>query len=240
LRGVPNCKAVLLTHNDTSTAVQNDLGALAEVIHAESDALICVDAVSSAGGAPLATDAWELDMVATASQKAWMAPPGVGVIAVSKKAWAAHATSTMPKFYFDIAKYRQFLEIGQPPFTPALGPIYGLDLALQQLIDEGIENVIARHAALAEQTRAGIKRLGLSLFCDERVSSNTVTAIRVPEGVDGGRVSARMRDELDVEISGGQGPLAGKIWRIGHMGWCLPEHIDDCIDALENSLAKEK
>lgn len=237
IRDADPYKAILLTHNDTSTAVQNDLEALSGVIHEESDALILVDAVSSAGGSPLAIDAWGLDMVATASQKAWMAAPGIGVIAVSKKAWQAYEQSTMPKFYFDIARYRRFLEIGQPPFTPALSTIYGLDLALQQLVAEGLESVLARHADRARQTREGVKRLGLELFCEERVASDTVTAIKVPDGVDGNAIAAKMRDELDVEISGGQGALAGKIWRIGHMGWCEPEHIDDCISALGKALA---
>ena len=237
LRGADPYKAVLLTHNDTSTAVQNDLAALSAVIHAESNALILVDAVSSAGGTPLAIDDWGLDMVATASQKAWMAAPGIGVIAVSKKAWQAYENSTMPKFYFDIEQYQRFLEIGQPPFTPALPTIYGLDLALQQFVEEGLESVLARHADRAKQTRDGIKRIGLELFCEERIASATVTAIKVPDGVDGIAIMTKMRDELDVEISGGQGPLAGKIWRIGHMGWCEPEHIDDCISALEKALA---
>ena len=239
IRDADPYKAILLTHNDTSTAVQNDLAALSAMIHAESDALILVGAVSSAGGTPLAIDAWGLDMVATASQKAWTAAPGIGVIAVSEKAWQAYEQSTMPKFYFDIAQYRRFLEIGQPPFTPALSTIYGLDLSLQQLVDEGLESVLARHSDRARQTREGVKRIGLELFCEERVASDTVTAIKVPDGVDGIAVIAKMRDELDVEISGGQGALVGKIWRIGHMGWCEPEHIDDCIAALDKALARD-
>ena len=238
LAAMPHCKAVLVTHNDTSTAVQNDIAALSEIIRNESNALILVDAVSSAGGSPLAMDAWGLDMVATASQKAWMAGPGIGIIAVSKRAWAAYETSTMPKFYFDIAQYEKFLEISQPPFTPALSTIYGLDLALQQLADEGIENVIARQAERAEQTRRGVQRIGLELLSDASVASDTVTAIKVPEGVDAKAVVTAMRDEFNVEISGGQGALTGKIWRIGHMGWCEPEHIDECIDALEKVLAQ--
>ena len=237
IRGADPYKAILLTHNDTSTAVQNDIAALSAVIHAESEALILVDAVSSAGGSPLAVDAWGLDMVATASQKAWMAAPGIGIVAVSKRAWQAYERSTMPKFYFDIAQYQKFLEIGQPPFTPALPTIYGLDLALQQLVEEGLESILARHADRARQTREGVKRLGLELFCEERVASDTVTAIKVPDGVDGIAVMVKMRDELNVEISGGQGALVGKIWRIGHMGWCEPEHIDDCLNALQKALA---
>lgn len=236
LRRLPDCKAVLVTHNDTSTAVQNDLGALAEAIRAESEALILVDAVSSAGGTPLPIDGWELDMVATASQKAWMAPPGIGMIAVSGRAWEAYESSTMPKYYFDIALYREYLEIGQPPFTPALSTIFGLDRALQQLAEEGTESIFVRHAARAKQTRDGIKALGLELFADERVASDTVTAVKVPESVDGTELVSKMRDEHNVEISGGQGPLRGVIFRIGHMGYCEPEHIDDCLSALEKTL----
>lgn len=238
LRKISGCKAVLITQNDTSTAVANDLGALAEVIHRESDALILVDAVSSAGGMELPVDAWGIDMVATASQKAWMAAPGIGMIAVSPKAWKAYESSSMPKFYFDIALYRQYLEIGQPPFTPALSTIFGLDLALGQLVKEGIETVVARHHDRAEQTRNGVKALGLTLFADQRFASNTVTAVNVPDDIDAAKLVATMRDKHSVEISGGQGPLRGKIFRIGHMGWCLPEHIEDCLDALKKTLAE--
>lgn len=238
LRNVAGCKAVLITHNDTSTAVKNDLQALSEVIHQESDALILVDAVSSAGGSPLPMDDWGIDVVATASQKAWMAPPGVGVIAVNDKAWQAHEASEMPKFYFDIALYRQYLEIGQPPFTPALPTVFGLDRALRQLVEEGIESVLSRHAARAQQTRDGLRALGIKLFAEDEVASDTVTAAYVPESVDAAELVSTMRDEHSVEISGGQGPLRGVIFRIGHMGWCEPEHIDQCLQALERTLAK--
>ncbi len=238
LRELPNCQAVLITHNDTSTAVQNDLAALSEVVHAESDALILVDAVSSAGGTPMPVDTWELDMVAMASQKAWMAPPGMAMIAVSVQAWEAYETSKMPKYYFDIGLYRQFLEIGQPPFTPSLSAIFGLDCALSQLAEEGAESIFARHSARAKQTRDGVKALGLELFADERVASDTVTAVKVPETVDAAELVSVMRDEQEVEISGGQGPLRGQIFRIGHMGYCEPEHIDDCLRALEKTLNK--
>lgn len=236
LRNVPGCRAVLVTHNDTSTAVQNDLGALSEAIQAESDALVLVDAVSSAGGTPLPVDAWGLDMVATASQKAWMAPPGIGMLAVSDRAWEAYERSTMPKYYFDIAQYRRFLEIGQPPFTPALPTIFGLDCALQQLASEGIESILERHSARAKQTRDGVRALGLELFADEAVASDTVTAAKVPESLDARKLVSMMRVEHGVEIAGGQGPLAGVIIRIGHMGYCEEEHIADCLQALEASL----
>lgn len=236
LREIPDCKAVLVTHNDTSTAVQNDLGALSEVVRAESDALVLVDAVSSAGGTPLPVDGWGLDLVATASQKAWMAPPGIGILAVSERAWEAYERSTMPKYYFDIAQYRRFLEIGQPPFTPALPTIFGLDHALQQLAREGIESIFARHSARAKQTRDGLRALGLELFADESVASDTVTAAKVPESLDARKLVSMMREEHGVEIAGGQGSLAGVIIRIGHMGYCEEEHIADCMRALEASI----
>ena len=165
-----------------------------------------------------------------------MAPPGIGMLAVSDRAWNAYERSTMPKYYFDIAQYRDFLNIGQPPFTPALPTIYGLDIALQQLAAEGTESIFTRHSSRAKQTRDGIRSIGLKLFADEESASDTVTAIMVPENINAARLVTTMRDSYGVEISGGQGPLAGMIIRIGHMGYCEKEHITECLQALESSL----
>lgn len=237
IRSMPDCAAVIVTHNESSTGVVNPIDAISRVIHDESDALVIVDAVSSAGGVPLPMDDWGLDVVVTASQKSWVAPPGIAMIAMNDRAWAAHKTSKIPKYYFDVDQYEKFLQIGQPPFTPALSTIYALDHSLQAIIDEGIEEVLSRHAARAQQTRDGAKRLGLELFPDASVASDTVTAIRIPDDVDGKALVARARDVYGVELGGGQEKLAGQIFRIGHMGWVEPEHIEESITAVERALA---
>jgi len=237
LREIPGCAAVVLTHNESSTGVVNPLGEIARVIHDESDALVLVDAVSSAAAIPIATDAWGIDVVATAAQKAWVAPPGISMVTFSERAWSAYETAKMPRFYFDMALYRQYLEIGQPPFTPCLPAIYALDHSLQAIVDEGVETVFARHHQRAEQARNGVAALGLELFPDRSVASDTVTAVKVPEDIDGRELVTRVREDHDVVLGGGQQTLAGRIFRIGHMGWVEPQHIGETVEAIEKTLA---
>ncbi|MBT3943041.1 MAG: alanine--glyoxylate aminotransferase family protein [Chloroflexi bacterium] len=237
IRSMPDCAAVVVTHNESSTGVMNPIEAIARAVHDESDALVLVDAVSSAAGVPLPMDDWGLDVVGTASQKSWVAPPGIAMVAMSDQAWKAHETSTIPKYYFDIDQYEKFLQMGQPPFTPALSTIYALDHSLQAIVTEGIEEVLIRHAARAQQTRDGAKRIGLEIFPEESIASDTVTAISVPADIDGKALVSHAREVYNVELGGGQEKLAGQIIRIGHMGWVLPEHIDESIDAVEKTLA---
>ena len=236
IRGISDLKAVIFTHNESSTGVSNPLEDLCRIIHEESDALILVDAVSSAGGVPIAVDAWGIDVVATASQKSWISPPGISMVTFSKKAWEAHAHSTTPKYYFDIQQYEDYLKIGQPPFTPCLPAMFTLDVALQSMVDEGIENVFARHHEIAQHTRDGAKALGLELLPDPRFASNTVTAIRLPEGIDGKAFLALVTRNYNVILGGGQKSLTGKIFRVGHMGWVEKAHIDEALKAAEETL----
>ena len=132
LADMPDCKAVLFTHNESSTGTTNPLQEIATAVHQNSDALVLVDAVSSAGGAPISVDAWGIDVVATASQKSWVSPPGISMVSFSKKAWRAHETAKMPRYYFDVEQYRDYLEIGQPPFTPCLPAMYTLGANARQ------------------------------------------------------------------------------------------------------------
>ena len=236
IRGIYDLEAVVLTHNESSTGVANPLEDLCRVIHDESDALILVDAVSSAGGVPISVDAWGIDVVATASQKSWISPPGISMVTFSEKAWDAYALSTTPKYYLDMAQYRSYLEIGQPPFTPCLPAIFTLDVALQSMVDEGIENVFARHLEIAQHTRDGAKALGLDLLPDPQFASNTVTAIRLPEGIDGVAFLANVSRDYNVILGGGQKSLVGKIFRVGHMGWVEKAHIDEALKAADETL----
>lgn len=237
VRGVlndnPDVKAVLVTHNETSTGVTNDLQAIAAVVKGEFDKLLLVDGISSVCSLPIGTDAWGCDAVATASQKGWMLPPGLAFISFSERAWQAHAESTMPRYYFDMAMYKRYYEIGQPPYTPAISVMFALDAALKRIHAEGMGAIYERHAAIGRQTREGVKRIGLSLFPDdESFASDTVTAVKVPDGVDGGRLVAALRDEHGVILTGGQGSLAGKIFRIGHLGYTAESEIAEVLDAI--------
>ena len=235
----PDVKAVTVTHNETSTGVANDLPAVASVVKGEFDKLILVDGISSVASIPLRTDAWELDVVATASQKGWMVPPGFAFLSFGERAWQAHAESTMPKFYLDVAQYKKYYEIGQPPYTPSVSIMFALDLALEHLLSEGMGSVYERHAAIGRFTRDGVRDLGLELFPkDESYASDTVTAVTVPDGVDATVLVGKLRTDHDVIISGGQASLAGKIFRIGHMGRTTEGDIQSTLDALKDVLSK--
>ncbi|MFW6195372.1 MAG: pyridoxal-phosphate-dependent aminotransferase family protein [Chloroflexota bacterium] len=233
LRDEPNYKAVMITHNESSTGITNRIEEISKVVHEESDALLLLDAVSSAAGIPLAVDAWDIDTMSTASQKAWGAPPGIGMITMSERAWKARESAKMARYYFDADLYERYLQRGQPPFTPAVSALYGLDKSMQLLLDEGMENVFGRHHERAEQARQGMKKLGLELFPDESVASNTVTAVKVPDDVDGVELVSRVRKEHGVVLGGGQQKLQGKIFRIGHLGWVSKEDIDGVIKAVD-------
>ncbi len=181
----PDTKAVIVTHNETSTGVTNDISAISKAVKAVNpEVLLIVDAISSLGCLPFATDAWGVDVATTASQKGFMIPPGLGFITMSPRAWAAYERSDMRKYYMDIGKAKKYAEIGQTPFTPAVSLYYGLDLALDMMYQEGLEQTNARHHAVADYTRNRIKALGLKLLAEGPQASDTVTSVVVPEGVD--------------------------------------------------------
>ena len=233
---VGDYKAVLVTHNETSTGVTNPVQAIAAAVHAESDALLLVDAVSSMGCIPVEIDNWGLDLVVTGSQKGWEVPPGLAMAAVGPRAWEAFETATMPRFYLDLGKHRDFAAKGQPPWTPAVSVYYGLDVSVRRMNEEGPRAIFERHAAIGAHTRDRITAMGLELFADPRYASNTITAVKVPDGIDGKALNARLREEYDTVLAGGQGKLAGQIFRIGHLGWFQQQDIDNAIDALGSAL----
>jgi len=233
----PAIKAVLVTHNETSTGVTNPLEDIAKVVR-EFDKLLLVDAVSSLSAIPVRTDDWGLDFVATGSQKGWMVPPALAMVSVSPRAWEAHAQAKMPRYYFDITAAKNYLERGQTPWTPAVSVFFGLDLALEMMAQEGLENIFARHRRLGQFTRDGVKALGLQLFADERFASDTVTAVKVPEGVDGKTLNRLCEDEYDLIIAGGQAKLAGKIFRIGHLGFVSEDDVKAALDVLAKALPR--
>ncbi len=233
LKDDPEIKAVMITHNETSTGVTNDLETIAGIVKGEFDRLLLVDAVSSLAAIPLPVDGWRCDVVATASQKGWMVPPGLAFVSFSQRAWQALSEARMPRYFFDMAKAKSYYDRGQTPWTPTLSSMFATDLALDRLLSEGMPSVFQRHARIGQMTRDGVKALGLSLLPDEAIASNAVTAVNNPEGVDGARLLETLRVENNIVIAGGQGPLTGKIFRIGHMGYCEPQDIQDLLEALK-------
>jgi len=240
LREDPEIKAVLVTHNETSTGVTNDLDAIGKAIRAVSpEVLYLVDAISSLGCLPFATDAWGIDVATTCSQKGFMIPPGLAFITLSPRAWAAYERSTMPRFYLDAGQYRDYAKKGQQPWTPAVSLYYGLDKALGMMEDEGFEQVNGRHHDIAEYTRGRVRGLGLELLAVGKEASDTVTSVVVPEGVNAAELLKVLNSEFNTVLASGQGKLTGKIVRIGHMGIVEKADIDAAIDALATALERQ-
>ena len=201
--------------------------------------LVLVDAVSSLGAIPFEADGWGLDVVVTGSQKGWMVPPGLAFVSMSERAWRAYEQARMPRFYFDLGRHRDALPKGQTPWTPTMSIFFGLDVALERMVEEGTEHIFSRHASIARMVRGGVKEMGLELLCeDERFASDTVTAVKAPEGVEVSALRTLMEDEHDVVLAGGQGKLQGKIFRIGHLGLVEEEDIRDTLQSLEQALPK--
>jgi aspartate aminotransferase-like enzyme len=246
----PDVKAVLVTHNETSTGVTNPLEEIARAIRERGDTstgsartdggpLILVDAVSSLGAIPFEADGWGLDVVVTGSQKGWMVPPGLAFVSMSKRAWRAYENAKMPRFYLDLGRHRDALPKGQTPWTPAMSIFFGLDVALERMADEGAERIFTRHASMGRMMREGVKALGLDLLCqDERFASDTVTAIKCPEGIEVSALRNAIEDDYNVILAGGQGKLQGRIFRVGHLGLVEEQDIRETLQALEATLAK--
>jgi aspartate aminotransferase-like enzyme len=232
LHAEPKIKAVLTTHNETSTGVTNDLASISALAK-EFDKLLLVDAISSLGSIDLPVDNWHCDVAVTGSQKGWMAPPGLAMVSVSPKAWQAHAKARMPRFYWDFTKARSYLEKGQTPWTPAIPAIFALYTSLEMMVKEGLSSIVARHARVGKAARDGVKSLGLSLFADENYASNTVTAAAAPDGLDVAKLRKILREEHQIVLGGGQQKLNGKIFRIGHLGMVTEEDIEQVLSALK-------
>jgi aspartate aminotransferase-like enzyme len=225
-----SAKAVWIVHSETSTGVVADILAIASVAK-DAGALVVVDAVSSLGALPCETDAWGLDVVVSGSQKALMTPPGLGLCAVS--AAALGSTGTSPRYYFDWERTRAAQASLDAAFTPAVSTVAALDTALGLLLDEGLDAAFDRHVRLGRAARAGAKAMGLELFSPDEDRSAVVTAVRVPEGIDGGDVVKMLRDRFGMTIAGGQGELKGKIVRLGHIGWFDVFDIATMLAAIE-------
>ncbi len=226
---------VLLTQNETSTGVANDMAALAPILRAHG-AVTLVDAVSGLGASEFLMDHWGYDAVATASQKAFAAPPGVAMIALSERAGKQLAGARIGRFYFDLQRAIDSGRLGQMPWTPPISILYALDVALARYSECGPNAAFARHARFAAAVRAGLERLGFTLFSQPGAHSNTVVAAYPPDGVDPTTLLKKLREEHGVVLSGGQAELAGKIVRFGTMGDIAETDLVAALGAIELAL----
>lgn len=228
-------KAVIMTHSETSTGVLNDLQAINAVVKEHGEALIIVDAVTSLGATSVPIDEWGLDVVVSGSQKGYMIPPGLGFIAVSDKAWKAYETATLPRFYFDLGKYKNANAKNSTPFTPPVNLYYALHAALELMKAEGLDNIFARHQHLTKITREGVKALGLTLYAPDDYASNAVTAVATAP-LNAEDVRGHIRKTYDIALAGGQDHLKGQIIRIGHLGFVCERDILTVLATLKDTL----
>jgi aspartate aminotransferase-like enzyme len=238
LAATPDVKGVLATHNETSTGVQNDIEAVSRLVRraanpAGNSPLLLVDCISSLGAVDIPVDRWDIDVAITASQKAWMAPPGLTMLSVSERAWASHTAAKLPRYYWDFTEAKRYLDKWETPYTPAVSLLYALQASLALITQEGLPNVFARHERLRDRVRAAVLRMGLSLFAPDAIASRTVTAIHVPPGLTASEMLAAMR-ERGVIIAGGQDAYKEQIIRIGHMGFVTEHDIDGVMATLED------
>jgi aspartate aminotransferase-like enzyme len=230
-------KALLMQHSETSTGVVHDIEALAAVAR-EAGVLSVVDVISSLGAVPYRGDEWGIDVAVGGSQKAFSATPGLSFVSVSEQAWAATEAASNPRFYFDWDAYRQSFALPDPesPWTPAISLLLGLQVALRMYLEEGEEAVLARHRLLSTATKEGVRALGLDLFGENLDRAWAVTSVVAPEGIDGNALVAKVRRDHRIILAPGQGPMKGRVFRIGHLGYYDRFDIIRCLAALELTL----
>ncbi|NPV27849.1 MAG: alanine--glyoxylate aminotransferase family protein [Firmicutes bacterium] len=228
-------KAVIVTHNETSTGVVNDLPAIRQAM-GDHPALLIVDAISGLGAMDLQTDAWGLDVVVTGAQKAFMLPPGLTFLSVSPKAWMAAEKSTNTKYYWDVKAALKNLKKGQTPYTPALPLLTGLRESLRMIQEEGLPRIFARHRLMRDMVRAAMKALGLELLAVDQVASAAVTAVLPPAGIEANNLRKILKQKYNVVVAGGQQKLDNVIFRVGHLGYVQPLDMLAVIAAIEMAL----
>jgi aspartate aminotransferase-like enzyme len=211
-------KGVLVQHSETSTGVVHDVEAIGRISR-DAGVLLAVDAISSVGAVPYEGDAWGIDVGVGGSQKALSATPGLAFVSVSERAWQAAEAATNPRFYFDWRRYKEAFETdGDSPFTPALSLMMGMKVALDRYFDEGPEAALERHRLLSTAVKEGCRALGLDIAAEHPERAWAVTQVAAPEGIDGGDLVAKIRRDHGLILGSGQGPLKGKVFRIGHLG----------------------
>lgn len=238
-------RALILVHNESATGVMGDLATAGKLVR-DRPTLLVTDSVSGVAGMDMQFDAWGVDVLVTGSQKALMCPPGMGILVASEKAWRVIRRDTpMPRFYFDLRKARDSFEKGESTFTPAVSLVQGLDAALDMIHEEGLANVLARHARLSRGMKAGAAAMGLANFASARQQSNTVACFHVPEGIDGGKLIRRLHEKHRTVIAGARNRLQGKVIRLGTMGAIAEAdiltdlmHLEDVLGEMGHRLTK--
>ena len=231
-------KAVILTHSETSTGVINDLKTISSYIRNHEKALSIIDCVTSIGACNVPVDKWELDVVASGSQKGYMIPPGLSFVSMSKKAWQASENSNLPKFYLNLKSYKKSLSLNSNPYTPAVNLVFALDESLRMMKEDGLNKIFKKHEkhklAICEAT----KKLGLKLFADTNHLSPAVTAIMTGD-IDAEELRKTIKNKYEILLAGGQDHLKGKIFRVGHLGYINDRDIVSVIAAIGNTLVQQ-
>ncbi|MDR3607366.1 MAG: alanine--glyoxylate aminotransferase family protein [Oligoflexia bacterium] len=232
VRANPGARAILFQASETSTGVKMPTEAICKIAQAANMVTVC-DAITAAGVFDLPMDRWGIDVLISGSQKAFMVPPGLSMIALSERAWKMTETADLPCFYFDLKRERKGLPKNATAWTPAISLVIGLQESIQMIREEGLENVFKRHATLAQATRAGVTALGLELLA-RNAPSDAVTAVLMPSAIpDAKAVIKLLRDKHGVFIIGGQDELEGKIIRLSHFGYCDKFDITTVLSGLE-------
>ncbi len=236
LEAYPDARGVFLQASETSTTTEHPVREVARLTAGMKNCVTVVDAITALGVIDMPMDDWGLDVVISGSQKAFMLPPGLAMIALSDKAWKLVETASCPRFYFDLATERKNQQAGKDTtaWTPAVSLILGLNEVLKMMFEEGLDNLYARHALLARAARAGVQALGMRLVSSAPATS--ATGAWVPEGVDGAAFVKYLRDTMGVTFAGGQDHLKGKILRIAHLGYYDVFDIVTAISAIEMAL----
>ena len=241
LRENPDVEVVAVVHNETSTGIRNPIREIGKVIREESEALYVLDVISSLGGDDIRVDDFGIDLAIAGSQKCLATPPGLAMISVSERAWERieEKGNRRRTYYLDLKKYKRSLEkeVPETPYTPSVPLFYALREALDYIVNvEGLENSIKRHEIFSDAVRSAVREMGLELFPERGYESRTVTAVKIPEGIEDKELRGRMRSKYRVIIAGGQDHLSGKIFRIGHMGSITEREVLITISALEMTL----
>ena len=230
-------KAILITHNETSTGVCNDIKKIREAV-GNHPALFMVDAVSGLAAANLCMDEWNLDVVVSGSQKAFMIPPGLSFMAFNNRALEVYEKNQNHKFYWDVGAGLKYLEIGQNPFTPPVSLYYGLHEALQMMSEEGLDNILKRHMDYRNMVRSAVKEMGLQLLATDENASPALTSVIAPPELGANRIRQAMQEEFNIVMAGGQQELNDVIFRIGHLGYVRELDLLSVLAALEIILIK--
>jgi aspartate aminotransferase-like enzyme len=232
LESDPSIRAVYTQASETSTGVRHPVEAIADLVKRYPDRVIVVDAITGIGVFNIPTDAWGLDVVISGSQKALMLPPGLSFATLSEKAWKLAEKSDLPRYYFDFKKELKNTKKNQSSYTPAISLFVGLRETLRMIRQEGLEAVFRRHETLAEATRRAVQAMGLELFAPDS-PSNAVTAVKIPEGIDGEKLKDLFFEKFGITVAEGQDRAKGKIIRIAHLGYYERLDMVMVISALE-------